>query len=620
MNYHPLSALLTAFFMVGLVVAFAKPKTAKRITVIFLIIAAAGGVLIYGYAYATMSDNWLLAVLRTIPAVCGMFLGEDNHRDVEEIPLMQDGWFHALFWIVHCYAIFTTVSAVVTTIFNRMIRGMQLRLSRRSRVYLMYGINGSTVKLGQEIAKNKRNVLVYVAEQMSPADKESIEAFGGLVRTDAQALSGSKAFLKSIGCRKSRRITLYALQDDHSENFRYAGALLKALEARNVPCENTRLVICAQEQMTVSRLQVTEGKYGFGYVSAFNGAMLSARMLTREYPPCNYIHFDKDGKATENFEALVIGFGQVGQAVLKNLIMSGQFEGSTFRATVFAPDCLEASGSFSRQFDELQSRYNIRLMAENARSSALYEYLKKQGGTLKYVAVCAGSDKVNREVAEDIATYCGWLHLKLPIFLCSQRSLKACDSAGVVQQIHSLYQPELLTAEGLDRRAMLLNHQYQQDKTKTPIQHWMECPYFDRQSSRAAADFADALVRAAGMTTEEVSRSGWELTDAQKENLSRHEHLRWWAFHSCMGYRTMDKAMLDARGAIYLEQLARGETPIRITRDTAAQYHACMVPWEELPVMAAWEAAYTGKLKDYHDADTRNVLLVPALLNLEAQQ
>lgn len=617
MDFFTPVVVLASFFVAGLVLAVARPKVAKRITVIFLIVAAVGGLLIYGSAFMTMSDNWLLALLRTVPSVCGMFLGEDNHKDVEELPIMQNGWFHTLFWIIHCYAIYATVSAVVTAVGTKMIRRMQLRFSRRARVCLIYGISNNTIRLGQELAQKKRSVLVYVAENAEAGEKESIEEFGGLVFTDTQALNAEKAFLRNIGCRKNRRITVYAMQEDYSENFHYAKLLLQSLQDRGVPCENTRLVIRAQEQMAVERLQVNGEVYGYGYVSALDNAMLAARLLTKEYPPCNYLQFDAEGKATDNFEALVIGFGQVGQAVLKSLIMSGQFEGSTFRATVFAPDCLEASGRFNRQFGELREQYHIEMIPENAKSEALYNFLKKQGSTLKYVVICAGNDKLNRELAEDVATYCGWLHLELPMFQCSQRNVKACDSAGVVTQSHFLYQAELLSAELLDRRAMLLNHYYCSEESKTPEQTWMECSYFNRQSSRAAADFAYALIRAAGQSEKEVKTKGWALTEKQKENLSRHEHLRWWAFHACMGYRTMDKETLDARGAVHRAQVEKGEKPIRITKDDVQMLHACMVPWETLPDVGAWESVYTGKQRDYQDADTQNVLLIPTLLKLE---
>ncbi|MBO5867534.1 MAG: hypothetical protein J6Q54_01340 [Oscillospiraceae bacterium] len=602
--------LLIGFF-VGLTLAVAKPKWTNIITFIFGCIAFVFGCSIHVHVFLQEnSDNVFFVGIRAFLSTCSMFLGENNYNDVQS-GLPVNTWCHALFWITYGYAIFTTISAVFTTLGKQLLQKLRLWLGLHKRICLVYGINGNTMKLGQEMAKQKGSLLVYVAEQAEPADKEAIEELGGLVRTDDQALEGTESFLKSIGCNKNRHITLYALMEDPSVNFHYAERLLASLKAKDISCTNTHLVIRAHEQSAMEKLQVKGKKYGYGYVAAFDGASLAARMLTREYPPCNYLDFDEDGKAKENFEVLIVGFGQVGQAVLKNLIMFGQFEGSQFRATVFAPDCLEASGSFSRQFDALQQQYHIELIPGNAKSGALYDFLKKQGKRLKYVAICAGSEKMNQELVEDVATYCRWLQLDMPVFTCSQRSVKFWKD-GFVESGHSLYQVELLSAEKLDRRAMLLNAQYENNPDKTPEELWMDCPFFSRQSNRAAADYFQTYLKATDKTAEEVCTNGWKLTEKQKEVMGRHEHLRWWAFHACMGYRVMDKKTIDVRGQEFLAGKLK-----RITKDDVLQLHACMVPWEELPQVAQWEGAYTGKVKDYQIMDVNNVMMVPDLLRQE---
>nr|MBQ8244256.1 hypothetical protein [Oscillospiraceae bacterium]MBQ8245404.1 hypothetical protein [Oscillospiraceae bacterium] len=612
MGIFTIVVVLMSLLLAGLVVAVAKPELAKRITVIFLVLAALGGIFFYGYGYLTVCDNALLALLRMVPALCGMFLGDDCCGDIEDTPLMQNGWMLTLFWIVHCYAIYTTVSAVVTAVGTTAIRKLRLRLVRQDRLHLIYGVNENTLTMGKALSANKQKALVFVGEE---DDKERVTAQGGILRSDSHAGGGEKAFLRSIGCGKKRELTLYALREDPAENLRYARALLDSLQELGIAPEQTRLVIRAKEESAVNRLQVTSRQYGYGYVTAVDAAQLAARLLTRNYPPCRTISFDPDAKATEDLEILIIGFGQVGQAVLKSLIMSGQFEGSTFRAAVYAPDCQDVDGRIGSQFDAMFRNYDITLNPWDARSRQLYQHIRERGSKLKYAVICTGSESLNQELAEDIASYCKRLHIALPLYLCSRRGVSACDPDGMVTESHSLYQPELLSNHTLDRMAMLLNHGYQGPTEETPLQTWMRCDYFSRQSCRAAADFTEAMLWAVGKTAEEVKEKGWLLTDKQLENLSRTEHLRWCAFHYCMGFRTMDDAAFAQRGETYRKQLTEtGKATIRIGKDMQELLHACLVSWEGLDALSEKEATYTGKRVDYKAMDTDNVLAIPKLL------
>ena len=103
--------------------------------------------------------------------------------------------------------------------------------------------------------------------------------------------------------------------------------------------------------MISSMLQVTEERYGYGFVNVFEPAMLAARALIRMVPPWDLVSFGADGRAKEDFECVVAGFGRHGQAVLRQLVMNGQFAGSHFRATVVS---LDHEFSRGRVLPELQ--------------------------------------------------------------------------------------------------------------------------------------------------------------------------------------------------------------------------------------------------------------------------
>lgn len=615
-----LSVLTTAALFLLLVLLLAvKPSLSKRITFYALAIAGISGMVIYGYGYMVVTGNFALAVLKALLAVCGSFIGRNEFSALSSVPLMQTTGMQIYCTFTQICALYATASAVITSIGKEALKKLRLLLTRRDNVALIYGVHGAALEFGQELLSLKRSRVVFVAD--GAAASGAVSAMGAVLLADSHAANADSKMLRQIGLRKkSQSLTLYALDPDPNANIRYAKCLLNTLEQLQMPQEQLRLVIIGQEEAAIKALQCDAQRYGYGFVHAIHEPQLAARMLTRKHPPCDTLRFGDDGKAQEDFEALLIGFGKVGQEVLKALVMNGQFEGSHFRAAVFAPDRNNTDGSFFNQCPMMDG-YDITFYEHDARSRAMYAYLKERGARLKYAVICTGSPKLNREIAEELTAYFQRRGLEVPLFQCSRQGVSAYAADGTVAASYKLYCAELLCGDRIDHMAMILNHRYHRSTERTALEHWMECDYFSRQSCRASADFLPAFLRAAGRTGEQAAAGDWALTDRQKENLSRTEHLRWCAFHACMGFRPMEQKEFDERAQLYRRQLLQdGKATLRIGKNMATRTHACLVSWEELETLSRREAAVTGKYVDYQAMDTENVLAVPQLLVAEKEK
>ena len=295
--------------------------------------------------------------------------------------------------------------------------------------------------------------------------------------------------------------------------------------------------------------------------------------------------------------------------------MNGQFEEGSFSASVFASDCGDADGRFTDQLGSLLNNYDINLYKYDARSRKMYEYLSEHRNTLKYIVICAGKDDINHEIADDMIDYFSRNNLDVPVYICSRKGVEACTADRSETATHKIYRAELLSGEQLDKMAMVINHRYQKSQDRTPLQNWLECDYFSRQSCRAFADFIPAVLHSLGTTEERVINGEWSLTDAQKDILSKTEHLRWCAFHYCMGFDTMTDEEFESRSNAYKEQIAaEGKSNVRITKNINNRTHACLVSWDELKILSEKEGAVTGIYKDYQAMDTENILSVPEML------
>ena len=609
----------TAILFFAMILQLAmKPKAVSVLTGVFIVVAACSGLYLYGRGYATLCPNGFIAVVRSLLAVCGMFVAKIDDSVVKSEAVWKQAWF----WAAHLMALYATASTAVAAIGTEALMKLRMWLARWGDLHLIYGLTPSTLEFAKALLAEKKGSVLFVDAAPDGAMATAATKAGCALRTDSNALSANVRFLKRIGvCPGRRKITLYAIGGKPEENLPYAKAFLASLQERGVHPEQTTLVIPAKEELVVSKLQNSEDCSGYGFVNCYQESSLAARVLIQQAPPWESLAFDGDGRAEEDFEALLIGFGQMGQAVLRQLVMNAQFAGSRFRADVFAPNCHTETGYFTNSFGALAEQYSIHFHADSAHSIAMYQHLRERGHTLNYVVVCAGSDKANREIAEDFSMVLHRMGINRPIHLCSYGGVSSRLPDGTFTKPYKLYQPEVLSAERLDRMAMLVHHHYMSEDGKTPLQHWMECNYFKRMSNRAAADFLPAMVRAAGKTVDRVLAGDWALTETQKENLAQMEHMRWNAFHFAMGFRTMSDEEFAHRAQRYLELVReQGTADYSITKNMRDYTHACLVDWDALQDLAEREQQITGRPVDYKEYDRANVMLVPELLKLNEER
>ena len=593
-----------------------RSSLALRISGVFSVIMAVAGMLIYGYGFSVTEENLVLASIRTLLSVIGMFLGNSEYDAVSAAPLFSYGWARVLFWSVHLMAFFSTVSTALSAFAASFLGRIWIGCAFWRPIHLFYGISDASVAYGRELI-NGKNLVIYVAENPQESDETAIREMGAFCRTDPAALAGDTGFLRSLGIRWSKRaVSLYALGQDSTANFNYARVLLDSMKSMDISPERTELILQAREDSAASQLQVMEGRYGYGFATVYQEAGLVGRLLVKHCPPYRQLAFDSNGMARQDFETLIVGFGQVGQAVLKNLIMNGQFSGSRFRAAIVAPDCEQVRGTFACMAGEVLNQYSLDFYPMDVRSPQIYDLLRQWGNKLRYIALCTGSDKQNREIAEDLAAYLERSNMDTALVCCSHQGISVYDRQEKAFCFHSLYRPEILSARTMDATAMVINHFYMGAGGQTPLKDWLCCDPFSRMSCRASADYLDAMLCMAGKTADQVLQEGWELPERMLENLSITEHLRWCAFHYCMGFSPMSREEYESRASQYLAQVERGEKPLRIGKNMVNRTHACLIPWEELDALSAREQEITGKPVDYKAMDTDNVMAVPTLLKI----
>lgn len=634
---------------IGLIVAVvvmltAEPKTSKRLAVLAGGMALIGGLVIYSYGYIDQCGDYLQGVIHAIFSVCRMFLGDADFGEFDRADELFPHWAVTVNWLLHVLAVYATSSAAIAIIGASALKKLRFRFSGKP-LNIIYGVHEATVRFGLELLEqNPSEFLVFVSEDVQTSLSDSISETDAVLRTDTKALAASEAFLKSIGMgKKGRKLTLYALHPDYDKNFEYAEALRLSMKAEGIDSKQISLVIHGKEEECIKHLQIDTSKkrgdpYGYGFVTVFRENDLAVRLLMKKYPPCSVIDFNEDCTAKENFEALIIGFGQLGQLVLRNVIMNGQFIGSKFRADVFEPEIQERSGHFVNCFPAVMSHYHVEFHSNDGRSQALYTHLAGRLDHIKYIAVCTGNAEADEEITEQLQEFISRKCKNIPVYRCSTQGIKVTDPKTAKTTVYPLYHPDVLATGTLDLMAMAVNQYYNGEYSKGAVEDWMGCDYFSRQSNRACADFMPAMLKATGKEEdaviqgeikknelmkkakkdEKVVNENWNFTDTQLTVLGQMEHARWNAFHFCNGYVTMSDEEFESRAEAFRKEKAEtGKGKTRISKNTVNRTHACLISWDALNQLDEKEIAVTGKDPTYQQKDKDNVNLIPTMLLLK---
>jgi len=610
-----LSALVFFAMILGLVL---KPAAARRLSAVFMTIAVVGGLIIYGIGYAEALEGSLaLTVIRTPMTVIRMFIGVNDLDTIKNTTPVSTQAGLIVFWVVHLMAFYSMASAAMYTIGAGLLRYLRFMLARHGDLTLIYGINEKSVTLGRECVSAGKTSVVFIAESADEATVNDLNTAGMSVLTGNAAVRSEKPVIRKLRIRK-RKLTVYALDQAEDENLFYALRLKDALEKAGVPAKNTQITLPGAEDILAPMLQVSEERYGFGYVNVFDSADLAARALIRTCPPWRFMHFDAEGRATEDFDCVVAGFGRHGQAALKKLVMNGQFAGSTFHAAVFSPNVENESGFLEADSPELLRQYDIRRIAADARSSMFYDHIRSHLGSLKMIVICTGDEVMNREISDNLMLYLRRNHAeRICVVQCDDSGVRYQETVGkpiIRTEICSL---DYLSAKEADRLAILLNSTYD-SSDRSDWEKWMACDSFGKMSSRASADFLPAFIRISGSSREEILTGNWNPERGLQQVLGETEHLRWCAFHYAMGYVLMSRMEFEANMEAFSRLKTEGKQPkFRISKNPEERKHACLIPWEDLDTLSEEENRVTGRNVDYKQIDINNVLALPKLLRAE---
>ena len=649
MNYV-ISVVITAAIFIALIIYLGhKVDDKSKVFLSFCVVTIIGGILLYGYGYTKVHSNIWNVVFRTFLAVIDMFGGGNSYSDLKGVPFFQSEIGLVVFWALHFVAVNTMAITILSLLANSMLKDARLMLARHKELVIIYGVNPNSVKLGEEANRSKKTVVVYIDPNPNESMREKLEEEKAFLYSDEKSVHSDIKFLKKLGMNyEKKKVTVYALSRYAEINVRYVYELSEAMEKMKMKKENTSLTMLANMEMDygdafeISIKADCHGEKvknpGFGAVLVLDRAYLAAQVLIQMYPPSKYMSFNSDTALAEsNFEVAIIGFGRVGQAVLKALIQNGQFAGSTFRATIVDPNGDKNEGYLQSMNPQMFEKYNIDFLLSSTGEKSFYDYLSDNGKKLKYIVVCVGDIHANSEIATGICTILTKYGSDAQIFQCAYDGVvhhsvppktndTTRDHKKLQVEITSAYAKRYLNAELVDRAGMLINDQYvKSDKIDKidKFEKWYDAPYFSQMSSRASATFAKSFfyiiknIKTGEATDQkEIQIEDWSTIDKKIkyleqnnrdvfENLAKIEHMRWCAFLYTNGYVQM--SMEDYRKS-------------KSRKNPLKKEDLRLVDWDDLENVRQWMKEVENEDGDIKENHRGIVRMIPKILQEEVKK
>ena len=610
--------LLSLIIFLALVVNMAlKPAYSAKLTTFTMAVAILGGSILYGKGFSDVTGNLALSLVRTPFSVIGMFLGKNDLDAIRSADIVSNGTGIFCFWLLHSIAFYSITSAAMITVGAAWLRRVRLFLITGDNLTIIFGINQNSLKVGNECLEKGSSSVVFIAPNASDEEAAEIVNRGMAVLTGSGAVRSETAELDRLRLKSRKKLEIFALDGNIHNNLDYAIHLREAFEKMEIPPERTSITLPGTEEILASMLQVSEEKYGFGYVNVFDSPDMMARAMIRMCPPWEQIRFDQKGRAQEDFDCIVIGSGDCGQAALRYLIMNAQFVGSRFHAAMFSPGIDKEAGYLFAECRGLIEQYEVEFIQKDGRSLDFYAYLDERLKTVKYIAVCAGNDAMNAEICDHIMLYLKRMRAEhVCVLQCTRNGVSYQEAVGSPIRSKHVFSYEMLSAEQEDRNGMIINSRYDHSD-RSAWDKWVACDSFSKMSSRASAEFTPAVIWAAGSTREEASRDEWisTLGSEKLDVLGEMEHMRWCAFHYANGYRAMTEEEFDRNAEEYRRNIENGRPANpRIGKDTKKRAHACMISYDRLDALSQKEREITGRDVDYRQADLNNILIIPEIL------
>lgn len=639
MTYSIFTLLATIAIILAMALTLIlKPNALRKFNGAAVFFAGIVGLIFYGLGYGSGIQSPREMFIMSIKAVddtIAMFAGKDSFSSLMSSAawFAENAWMQVLYWIAVLAAMYFTAAVVLGALGKRFLRFLRsCIIGWRNDIVVFYPVSQEQIDIATSISKKNHINPVFIGECSSDKEQEKIDEIGGVI-LEEDIVKEDGEWIEKLGLTKDSKkiIKLFASGETDAKTKKFLQKVLKGMEKKRIPTKSITMTVLCNDEHEFGFLteKQKDGYYLQADLCAYRN--MAAKVMTKTVAPWDFITFSENGEALNGFHAMILGFGQMGQSVLCELIRNSQFAGQKTKIQIVDKNYKEKAGAFLSIYKEMLEYYEIEFLVMDAFSEEFFQHLHDSRQSLNYICLCLGDDAKNQETAAQIRFFrnrkTGDYQKDMVIASCSKKEVVFYDSPDLTLTVPDT---QSLWAGTLDEEAKEIHKVYVKNKALSLYpnnldkQHdfydatWYENDYSSRLSCDASATFIPALYKAAGIGKDEKNPKA-AMTKILKENsvllenLSEMEHERWNAFSYSMGVKGMkieelnrrvEKAIEDSKEDMaYLESdtktleeskaaLGRIQNACKYVRkeleaDGFGGVHVCLTDWDSLDF--AWE-------------------------------
>lgn len=528
--------------------------------------------------------------------------------------------FHAMFALTAALAAFIFISFMAQVFMKSWLTRLAVCRKQTIENHFFFGISQSTLSLSTNLIKNncKRLVVfvndlcqddnqhlytqlplnVYEIRRKSFLDDISLEKEEGLFQFlhdkknhahpkehKEDIFHNLKVLVKKLDKAETH---LYFLTNDEDWNIKYARLALNAIKN----CPNRKAVrIHVSTYTAISEKHFAEySKLSTDDITVIvhhYASVVSRELIAKHHPVDSVILNPETASATSDFNALIIGFGQIGTNILRKLIEQGQFVGSTFHATIIDKYMNILQGRFEHLYPGVIANYDLNFVEAEVGHSKFYFEIKKVVERLNYIVISLGNDNLNMQTALEILeinSIKDKKSLKILIKLEDESHWKETlnnfkDQLYIFGESDKVFSENNILQSEAEKRGRLVHCVY--SNLYNDQRPFDKITRHEQLSNISVAEHLRPKVMLLGYAELAKFTSRYQnndeyknsLSEVQKLNLSIGEHLRWNAFHFIHGWTTIPFNQIQ------------GATPkekYKNRKNTDLRQHSCLASWQEL--------------------------------------
>lgn len=601
----------------------------KYIRQFLLPLTFTGGFVVYfiGYQLGNHDHNegWRIIpnMLESLFSTARLFILGNDLVELEA-PFKHEAIFHAMFSLTAALAAFIFISVMVGVFFKNWLVRLKVRFAHANENHFFFGVNPSTIALSTDLLKSDCDRLVVfvndlyenenqhhysllpenalVIKRKSFSESVNLEKEEGLMpiihdkSNHSHSIGRHESIFHNLNIVRNKigvaETHLYFLTDDEDWNIEHAKLALDELKMQTTYEKPIRIHVATFSEIAekhfenYTKLSTNEISVVIHYY-----ASIVSRQLITEYHPVDSVEIDHSTATVKtDFNTLIIGFGKIGTNVLRKLIEQGQFVGSTFSTTVIDESMDNLNGRFEFLYPGLSQNYQLRFVQATVGNSKFYNEIQNLIDQLNYVVISLGGDNLNIQTTLEIL---GISNLRtnrnLKIFVKLEEESHWKNTLNEYQsqifvfgEVAKVFSEENILQRKAETRGRIIHDVYNDLIFPNPNkQPFDKISRHEQLSNMSAAEHLYAKVRLLGYDNVDdfsdkfTSNSEFllSLSDTQKLDLSKGEHLRWNAFHFIHGWTTLPIDQIP--GTTQKEKYDN-------RKNSETKKHSCLISWEEL--------------------------------------